>query len=67
MKIIDAAKFEKLLVTEHKYLVRSFNAIYAGTTQTNVNLINAKVLESRIEVLTSIIEALQESAIEGGY
>lgn len=67
MKIIDAAKFEKLLVTEHKYLVRSFNSSYAGTTQTNVNLIKAKVLEAKIEVLASIIEALQESAIEGGY
>lgn len=67
MKIIDAAKFERLLIAEQKSLAKTFNFAYANTTQSNANLIKARALEAKIEVLTTIIEALQESVIEGGY
>lgn len=67
MKIIDAAELEKILIAEHKSLVKTFNYAYANTTQLGANLIKAKVMEAKIEVLATIIEALQESVVEGGY
>lgn len=67
MKIIDAAKFEKLLVDEHRFLTRMFNTNYAGTIQLGNNVIKGQILAAKCDLLQSIIEALQESTIEGGY
>ena len=67
MKIIDAAKFEQSLISEHNFQRRVYNEMYAGKWISGKNLTNAKVLEAKVEILGTIIEALQESAIEGGY
>lgn len=67
MKVIDAVKFEKSLVKEYEFHRRVYNSTYAGKWTQGKDLMSAKVLETKIEILVTIIEALQESTIEGGY
>lgn len=68
MKLIDAVKLETILIEEQKSLVKTFNYAHGvrKPTQTTNELIKAKVMEAKIEVLTTIIEALQGSVIESG-
>lgn len=67
MKIIDAARFEQALISEHDFQRRVYNEMYAGKWSSGKDLTNAKVLEAKVEILGTIIEALQKSVIEGGY
>jgi hypothetical protein len=67
MKIIDAAKFEQALISEQDFQRRVYNEMYAGKWTSGKDLTNAKVLEAKVEILGTIIEALQKSVVEGGY
>ena len=66
MKIIDAARFEQSLISEHDFQRRVYNEMYAGKWNSGKDLTNAKVLEAKVEILGTIIEALQKSTVEGG-
>jgi hypothetical protein len=67
MKIIDAARFEQTLISEYDFQRRVYNEMYAGKWTSGKDLISAKVLETKVEILGTIIEALQKSIVEGGY
>lgn len=58
---VNLVKLEKALLDEYRYKLRFFNETYAGKTLYNVELVKAKVCESQIEMLDTILTAIQES------
>lgn len=60
-KTLNVRTFEQALVDKQREITRTFNRVYAGTTQVGDSVVKARILQSEIEIYTGIIDALRAS------
>lgn len=58
---LNFTKLESSLISEYKYKIRVFNDMYANKELFGAELIKAKVCEAQVELLQTIITAIQEA------